>query len=41
MKYALNASPRPLLNFPDPFLILLNKAKQPLQARNSFENKIF
>ena len=26
---------------PDPFLILLNNPKQPLHARNSFENKIF
>ena len=26
---------------PDPFLILLNNPKQPLQARNSFENKVF
>ena len=26
---------------PDPFLILVNKPKQPLHARNSFKNKIF
>ena len=26
---------------PDPFLILLNNPKQPLQSRNSFKNKIF
>ena len=26
---------------PDPFLILLNNAKQPLHARNSFTNQIF
>ena len=26
---------------PDPFLILVNYPKQPLHARNSFENKIF
>ena len=24
---------------PDPFLILVNNSKQPLHARNSFENK--
>ena len=27
--------------FPDPFLILLNNPKQPLHARNYFQNKIF
>ena len=27
--------------FPDPFLILVNSPKQPLHARNSFENKVF
>ena len=26
---------------PDPFLILLNNPKQPLHARNFFENKLF
>ena len=26
---------------PGPFLILLNNPKEPLHARNSFENKIF
>ena len=26
---------------PDPFLILLNNPKQPLDARNSFKNKVF
>ena len=26
---------------PDPFLILLKNPKQPLHARDSFENKIF
>ena len=26
---------------PDPFLILVNNPKQPLYARNSFENKVF
>ena len=26
---------------PDPFLILVNNPKQPLHARNSFQNKIF
>ena len=26
---------------PDPFLILVNSPKQPLHARNSFENKVF
>ena len=26
---------------PDPFLNLVNNPEQPLQARNSFENKIF
>ena len=25
----------------DPFIILLNNPKQPLHARNSFQNKIF
>ena len=26
---------------PDPFVILVNNPKQPLDARNSFKNKIF
>ena len=26
---------------PDPFLIMVNNQKQPLDARNSFKNKIF
>ena len=26
---------------PEPFFILVNNLKQPLHARNSFENKIF
>ena len=26
---------------PDPFLILLNNPKQPLNARNPFKNKVF
>ena len=26
---------------PDPFLILVNKPKEPLHARNFFKNKIF
>ena len=26
---------------PDPFLVLLNNPKQPLQSRNSFKNEIF
>ena len=26
---------------PDPFFILVNNPKQPLHARNYFENKIF
>ena len=37
-KQAENVHQKPL---PDLFIILVNKPKQPLHARNSFKNKIF